>query len=216
MRRNGEPLAADEGSSGETYTIDKGDKVVLECCYSGSDFTSTVQWKNGDGQSVTGNAGVVLENATLIFCSVEIVNARRYVCVVGGGLAESDPVQLKVLDPEAIVILAGSLTVVADSSVVCASPGGNATLSCTVEGAYDMFAWLFNGVKNVGDSTSLLLTDIQPSNAGTYKCRALGEDDTSAEAFVSLDLDCKFLRTGCVCVCALSSSFVLQVFRRLT
>lgn len=192
MRKNGELLEAKGDISQPTYTVDKGDAVVLECCNVGSEYLSTVKWKDGDGVFVLANDNIFLENNTLTFADIGNSDARKYQCVVGGGLAESGLVELKVRDPEAVLEIE-PLMVSASSSIVCASPGGSAELSCTVSGTYREFGWTFNG-KSVGNDFQLLITDIQQNNAGMYTCRATAEEGvnpSSEKAVIKLDLKCK-------------------------
>ena len=191
--RNDALLGADPNlSEPTTYTVYTGDKVVLDCCNVGSEFLSTVKWKNGDDDFVVASDNILLQGSTLTFANVGHNDFRQYKCVVGGGLAESEEVLLKVAFPEPM-----SLTVSASSSVVCASPGGNATLSCTVTGPYRSFGWFLNGESKGVSDFQLLITNVQESDAGEYRCRALAEEADAtpayAEAIVTLDLKCKLL-----------------------
>ena len=188
--RNDASLGADPNLSEATYTVYTGDKVVLDCCNVGSEFLSTVSWKNGDDDFVVASDGILLQGSTLTFANIGHDDARRYKCVVGGGLAESEEVLLKVAFPNE------PLAVLATSSVVCASPGGNATLACMVTGPYRSFGWVLNG-NSVGISDfQLLITNVQQSNAGEYRCRATAQEDAIPayeEAMITLDLTCKLL-----------------------
>ena len=206
MTKNGALLEADQDSE-TTYTVDTGDQVVLECCNVGSEFLSTVQWKHGDDDFIVANDNIALQSNTLTFAYIGGDDGRSYQCVVGGGLAESGHVLLKVRDTAAGIV-EEPLTVSASSSVVCASPGGSAMLSCMVTGMYDNFRWVFNGKFLDESDLQLQITDIQQSDAGMYRCRATVKEGVTdpfyKEAIITLDLECKLPKACFVqwCVCA--------------
>ena len=141
-------------------TVSLGDKVTLAVEAIGS-TPLAYQWLLADNpiQGATGPA--------LSFSSVQTRDAGSYTVVVSNvaGTSTSAPVVVRVLLPEAV-----APAITGQPYSRNAYPGGSASFEVTATGTAPLaYQWYWNGVA-LPDATNrtLVLTNLQPAQAGTY------------------------------------------------
>jgi hypothetical protein len=160
----------------QSQTVDDGQSASFTALASGS---PTYQWQF-NGEAISGQTG-----STLTLMSVQSSNAGTYSVVAtnASGSTTSGSATLTVVNPKAAPVF----TVQPESET--AAPGTSYTFSAAASGS-PTYQWQFNG-NNIQGATgsSLPLTNIQTSNAGSYGVLATNAFGTTMSALATLSIN---------------------------
>ncbi|XP_021370011.1 hemicentin-1-like [Mizuhopecten yessoensis] len=187
-----------------SYSIGYGSSVTLNCAVTSTPAASSVFWEHTDSNGVTstvtigsGYQGSTLSSPSLVISSAALADQGSYYCKATNnvGTGTSSQVYLYVTgDTPNLTVGAATYSV---------PIGGSATLGCTITSSPAATSIFWSKVTNGASSTistagnsrysggtlsspSLVITSLQSSDAGSYRCNAVNSVGTGQSSLTSL------------------------------
>ncbi|OWF42447.1 Hemicentin-1 [Mizuhopecten yessoensis] len=188
-----------------SYSVSTGTTVTLSCSYSSSTSVSSVYWQVTKGGTTTAIStsssrfsGATVSAPSLQISSTQTSDSGSYRCFAVNTLATGagNPITLTVSGGNTPNLTVGAAT-------YSVPIGGSATLGCTITSSPAATSIFWSKVTNGASSTistagnsrysggtlsspSLVITSLQSSDAGSYRCNAVNSVGTGQSSLTSL------------------------------